>query len=66
MKIGILLFIIGIIIVAYLLNLRFNKKVLKQVGIIFGILMVLYGLIQIVQPNDNTYIKFTQTTIANS
>jgi VIT1/CCC1 family predicted Fe2+/Mn2+ transporter len=62
MKLGILLFIIGLVLSTYLANLKFKKKVLKQIGIVVGILIALYGLIQLVQPDD--YIKFTKTTIS--
>ena len=62
MKLGILLFIAGIILTVYLANLKLQKKLLKRVGIIFGILLSLYGLIQFLQPDD--YIQFTKTTIS--
>lgn len=62
MKLGITLFIIGVITAIYLANVKFNKKVFKQVGIIFAILLSIYGLIQLLQPDD--YIKFTKTTIS--
>ena len=62
MKLGIILFIVGIILAIYLSNLKFKKKVLRQFGIAFAVIIAIYGLIQIIQPDD--YIKFTKTTIA--
>jgi uncharacterized membrane protein HdeD (DUF308 family) len=62
MKLGIILFIVGVIAVTYLANVKFNKKAFKKIGIIFAILLSLYGLIQFLQPDD--YIKFTKTTIS--
>ena len=62
MKLGIILFIVGVITVTYLANVKFNKKAFKKIGIIFAILLSLYGLIQFLQPDD--YIKFTKTTIS--
>ena len=62
MKLGIILFIIGVITAIYLANVKLNKKLLKQAGIIFAILLSIYGLIQLLQPDD--YIKFTKTTIS--
>ena len=64
MKLGILLFIVGVVVATYLSNLKFKKKVLKQIGIVFAVLLALYGLIQIIQPSENTYIKFTKTTVS--
>ena len=62
MKLGIILFIIGVIAAMYLANVKLNKKAFKKIGIIFAILLSLYGLIQFLQPDD--YIKFTKTTIS--
>jgi len=61
MKIGILLFIVGAALIAYLSNIKYKKRFMKNVGIIFGILLVLYGIIITIQPDE--YIKFTKTTI---
>ena len=62
MKIGILLFIIGSILTLYLSKVKFKKQVLNNVGIVIGILLLVYGLILSVQPDN--YIQFTKTTIS--
>lgn len=64
MKIGILLIAIGIGLSLYLLNIKWEKKILKNIGIVVGFFMLLYGLILVVQPSDDEYVKFTKTTIA--
>ncbi len=64
MKLGILLFIIGVAVATYLANIKFKKRVLKQIGIVIAVFIALYGFIQILQPEEDTYIKFTKTTIA--
>ncbi|HIP11926.1 MAG TPA: hypothetical protein EYG97_01780 [Arcobacter sp.] len=61
MKIGILLFIVGAALIIYLSNLKYKKRFVKKVGIIVGILLALYGIITLIQPDE--YIKFTKTTI---
>ncbi|MGB3751314.1 MAG: hypothetical protein WA945_07070 [Arcobacteraceae bacterium] len=48
--------------VLFLANVKFEKKVLTQIGIVIGILFVIYGLILSIQPKE--YIKYTQTTIS--
>ncbi|MCK5111089.1 MAG: hypothetical protein KAQ94_06170 [Arcobacteraceae bacterium] len=63
MKLGILLLAIGSIIAFYLTKIKIEKKFLTKLGIVFGILLALYGLILLVQPDD--YIKFTKTTISS-
>ncbi|MEA3498979.1 MAG: hypothetical protein U9R16_07970 [Campylobacterota bacterium] len=62
MKLGILLFIVGSALILYLANIKFRKKFLSKVGIIFGILLLLYGLILTIQPKE--YIVYTKTTIS--
>jgi len=62
MKLGIILFLIGSVLTLYLANLKFKKRFFTKVGIVFGILLLIYGVILIVQPND--YIKYTKTTIS--
>jgi hypothetical protein len=64
MKLGIILFIIGAILAIYLSKIKIEKTFLTKVGILVGILMTLYGLILIIQPNEDEYVKFTQTTIS--
>lgn len=63
MKIGIILFIIGSILALYLSKVKIEKTFLTRVGTIIGILMLLYGLILIIQPQEDNYVKFTKTTI---
>jgi hypothetical protein len=63
MILGIILFIIGIISVIYLSKIKFNRKLLITLGIILGVLLSIYGLILIIQPDD--FIIYTKTTISN-
>lgn len=63
MKLGIILFIIGSILALYLSKVKIEKTFLTRVGTVIGILMLLYGLILIIQPSDDEYVKFTKTTI---
>ena len=62
MKIGIIFLVIGLLLVLLLANIKFQKKVLSQIGIVIGILLLLYGLILSIQPDN--YIKYTKTTIS--
>ena len=62
MKIGILLFLVGAVLIVYLSNIKYKKRFLKKVGIIFGILLVLYSIITLIQPDE--YIVFTKSTIS--
>jgi len=62
MKLGIFLFIIGITLVLYLANIKFKKRFLSNLGIFFGTLLLIYGLILALQPSD--FIVYTQSTIA--
>ncbi len=62
MKFGIILLIIGLILTIYLANIKLRKKFLTKIGIVVGILLIVYGLILSIQPDD--YIKFTKTTIS--
>ena len=64
MKLVIILFIFCIALVLYLANIKFKKSFLSKVGIIFGILLVLYGLILFMQPDE--YIVYTKTTISEN
>ena len=64
MKLGIILFIIGSALIVYLSNITYKKRFIKKFGIILGILMLVYGVILSIQPDD--YIKFTKTTIVNT
>jgi len=62
MALGIIFLLLGIALVLILANVKFEKQVLKQIGIVVGILCVIYGLILSIQPKE--YIKYTKTTIS--
>jgi len=62
MKIGIVLFIIGSIMTLYFSKVKLEKKILQKLAIIIGILLLIYGVILIIQPNE--YIVYTKTTIS--
>lgn len=62
MKIAIIFLVVGLLLILLLANLKFKKQVLSKVGIIIGILCMIYGLILALQPAD--YIKYTKTTIS--
>jgi uncharacterized membrane protein len=64
MKIGIILFILGSILALYLSKVKIEKTFLSRVGMIIGVLLALYGLILVIQPSEDQYVKFTQTTIS--
>ncbi|MEA3288724.1 MAG: hypothetical protein U9Q04_00970 [Campylobacterota bacterium] len=64
MKIGLLLFIAGVALVLYLSRVKFEKTVLIRIGIIIGVFLSLYGLILVVQPSEDKYVKFTKSTIS--
>jgi len=62
MKIGIIFLVIGLVLILLLANIKFQKKILSQIGIIIGVLFLLYGLVLSIQPDE--YIKYTKTTIS--
>jgi len=62
MKIAIIFLVIGLVLVLLLAKVKFQKKILSQIGIGLGILFLLYGLILSLQPKE--YIKYTKTTIS--
>ena len=62
MKIAILLFLVGTALIIYLSNIKYKKRFIKIVGIISGILLVLYSIIILIQPDE--YIVFTKSTIS--
>lgn len=64
MKLGIILFIIGAVLAIYLSKVKIEKSFLTKVGTGFGIILLLYGLILIIQPEEDKYVKFTETTIS--
>lgn len=63
MKIGIILLLIGLALAFYLLNVHFQKRVLKNIGVVVAVLMMIYGLILTLQPDEDEYVKFTKSTI---
>lgn len=62
MKLGILLFIIGATLIFYLAKIKIKKQFLSKLGIAFGILLLLYGLILAMQPDN--FVVYTKTTIS--
>jgi len=62
MKIGIILFIIGSFLTLYFSKVKLEKNILQKLAIIIGILLLIYGVILMIQPNE--YIVYTQTTIS--
>ncbi len=66
MKIGIILFILGAILALYLSKVKIEKTFFTKAGMILGVLMALYGLILVIQPSEDEYVKFTKTTISDS
>ncbi len=64
MKIGIILFIIGSVMTLYFSKIKIEKRFLAEIAIVVGIICTIYGLILMVQPNEDTYVKFTKTTIS--
>jgi uncharacterized membrane protein len=66
MKLGIILFIIGSIMALYLSKVKIEKTFLTKAGTVIGVLLLLYGLILIIQPSEDEYVKFTKTTISKS
>ena len=62
MKLGILLVLIGVALVLYLANIKIKKQFLSKIGIVLGILLLLYGLILSMQPDE--FIVYTKTTIS--
>jgi uncharacterized membrane protein YhaH (DUF805 family) len=64
MKFGIILLAIGLFLIIYLAKIKLQRKILAKVGIVLGVLLMIYGLILFIQPDD--YIEFTKTTISKS
>jgi len=62
MKIGIILFIIGSILTLYFSKIKIQKDIIQKFGIIIGILLLIYSVILMIQPNE--YIVYTKTTIS--
>jgi len=61
---GFILILIGIALLLYLIKIKVDKQILSSVGIGISVILIIYGLIQVYQPNDDNYVKFTQTTIS--
>jgi len=66
MKMGIILFILGLVLLTLLLKVEINKQVVKNIAIGIAILLSIYGLILMVQPNEDKYFDYTQTTISHT
>ena len=64
MKIGIILFILGLVLLTLLLKTNITKTVIKNIAFTIAILLSIYGLILMVQPNEDKYFGYTQTTIS--
>ncbi len=62
MYIGIILFIIGSGLTLYFSKMKLEKTFLQKFAIIIGILLLIYGVILMIQPNE--YIVYTKTTIS--
>ena len=63
MKMGIILFILGLVLLTLLLKVEINKQVVKNIAVGIAILLSIYGLILMVQPNEDKYFEYTKTTI---
>jgi len=64
MKMGIILFIIGLVLLTLLLKIEFNKIVIKNIIVVIAILISIYGIVLMVQPSDDKYFDYTKTTIS--
>jgi uncharacterized membrane protein len=62
MKLGIILLLVGIVLIVLLSRINVDKKLLKNAGVVIGFFIIIYGVILIVQPSDDNYIKSTKTT----
>lgn len=62
LKLGIIALIVGVLLILLLAKLSFDKKILKNFGIAFGFILIVYGIIQIIQPSEDTYVQTTKTT----
>jgi uncharacterized protein YjeT (DUF2065 family) len=62
LKIGIIALVIGLLLILLLAKFSVDKKILRNFGIAFGIILMVYGLIQIIQPSEDSYIETTKTT----
>jgi hypothetical protein len=65
MKIGIVLFIFGLAMLTLLLKTTITKVVIKNIALAIAILVSIYGLILMVQPNEDKYFDYTTTTITH-
>jgi len=64
MKIGIILFIVGLALITLLTNTKFNKDTIKNILIFVASILTLYGIVLMIQPNDDKYFDYTKTTIS--
>jgi len=65
MKVGIILFVLGLILVVLLIRFKFDKEIIKNAGVFIGVIIAIYGLILMVQPNEDKYFDYTKTTISS-
>ena len=62
MKTGILLLLVGFILIVLFSKIGLNKQFFKKAGVVLGVFFIIYGIILMVQPKEDSYIKFTKTT----
>lgn len=62
MKLGILLILIGLALIGYLLKFTIEKRFVKIFGVVVAVVLCVYGTILLVQPSEDGYIKYTQST----
>lgn len=63
MRVGIFLIVVSVGIFFLISKLRVTKDLVKQFGLFLAISLFVYGIILIIQPNSNSYVKYTDTTI---
>jgi len=66
MKMGIILFILGLVLLTLLLRVEINKQVIKNIAVGIAILLSIYGVILMIQPNEDKYFDYTKSTITNT
>ena len=62
MKIGIILFTIGSLLILYFSKIKIKKTFLTKFSIIIGISLIIYSIILMIQPDE--FIVYTKTTIS--
>ena len=48
----------------YFSKIKIEKRFFTEIAIIIGIALSIYGVILMVQPEEDNYVKFTKTTIS--